>query len=253
MISNYTRREVVAGISVASCLLSNTACAAPKTDAKKHWTMTQGIPDRHVRPATRWLLDNFGPVLTAKLAGTQVSLALACAIACQESAYTWFDRPEFKTGRAPEEMMRLLVLDNVSPRRAFPRDTAAFKNDARFRDLAPGLIAIADASRMARGYSTTGNLLYGYGLFQYDLQNIQTDPTFWRDTVPGASSPGLWGDVSACISRFIAEMNRKIAHHPNDERAAVAAYNGSGPNARAYAEIVLKFRNLADREIRGAA
>lgn len=247
-----TRREVVVGISAANLLLPDTVYATARPRAKPRWPMSQGIPDRHVRPATRWLLNNFGPVLTEKVAGTRVSLALACAIACQESAYTWFDRAKFKNGRKPAEMMRLLVLDNVSPRGVFPRDTEAFKKDARFSDLAPGLIAIADESRMARGYATTRNLLYGYGLFQYDLQNIQTDPAFWRDNLPGTPSPGLWGDVSACTSRFIAEMSEKIVHYCGDERAAIAAYNGRGPNARAYAEIVLKFRDLADLEITSA-
>lgn len=244
MERDFSRREFIctgiAAASVVTGLMPATAAA---------WTMTQGIPDNRVRPATRWLLENFGEILRARLAGTQIPLSLACAIACQESAYTWFDREIFKKGRTPPQMMRLLVLDNVSPRRAFPRDTTTFKQDRKFGDLAPALIEISDASRLARGYQPTGNLLYGYGLFQYDLQNILTDPAFWRDNVPGSSVAGLWGDVGACTDRLVKEMNRKIARHPGDLKSAVSAYNGTGPNARAYGEIVMKFMDLAQQEI----
>lgn len=244
MKEGYSRREVIVGGIAAAGILTGLGIAPAAA-----WTMTQGIPDSHVRPATRWLLDNYGQVLREKVAGTQVPLSLACAIACQESAYTWFDRSVFKTGRTPAQMMRLLVLDNVSPRVAFPRDTSTLKHDHRFGDLAPALIAISDASRRARGYTETGNLLYGYGLFQYDLQNIQADAAFWRDTTPGASVAGLWGDAGACADRFVTEMNRKLARHPGDLKAAISAYNGSGANARAYGEIVFKFMGLAQQEI----
>ena len=211
--------------------------------------MTQGIPDGHVRPATKWLLDNFSSELKSKVDGTEISLALACAVACQESAYTWYDNAHFMTGRTPVDMMRLLVLDNVSPRNAFPKDTTAFRNDARFGKLTPALIAVSDDSRRARGYAPTGNLLYGYGLFQYDLQNIKSDAAFWEESLPGVPTPGLWGDIGACAERFVSELMNKIKHHPGDLKAAVAAYNGRGINAQAYAEIVLKFRDLAAQEI----
>jgi hypothetical protein len=244
MEQGSSRREIIVG-GMAAAGVMTVLVPAPAAA----WTMTQGIPDSHVRPATRWLLDNYGQVLGAKVAGTKVPLSLACAIACQESAYTWFDRRVFKQGRTPAQMMRLLVLDNVSPRGAFPRDTSTFHRDRRFSDLAPALVEISDASRRARGYTATGNLLYGYGLFQYDLQNIQTDAAFWRDTAPGASVAGLWGDVGACADRFVTEMNGKLARHPGDLKAAISAYNGSGANARAYGEIVSKFMGLAQQEI----
>lgn len=236
-----TRRAVLAG-SLATTLI--TAVSA------KAFTMTKGIPDSAVRPATAWLLDHYGPVLQRAFQGTPVPLDLACAFACQESAYTWFTNKKFVAGRSPDEMMQLLALDNVSPRCAYPRDTDEFKNDKRTADLAPILIAICDQSRQARGYSPTGKLLYGYGLFQYDLQNYKSDPGFWRDKVVGSSKPGLWPDVAVCADRLVREFKEKATAHPNDLKAAVAAYNGSGENAREYAEIVMGYRDLAAAEIR---
>ena len=248
MHMGYSRRKIIVS-SIATSLIAPGSESAAAATKQASWVMSQGIPDRHVRPATKWLLNNFGPTLKAKLDSTAISLALSCAIACQESAYTWYDNAHFTAGRSPDEMMRLLILDNVQTRGAFPRGTSAFKHDSRLGGLAARLIAASDASRKARGYSATGNLLYGYGLFQYDLQNIVTDAAFWRTTLPGAAAPGMWADVGACADRLAAKLGGCIQHHPGDLKAAIAAYNGRGPNARAYAEIVTKFSDLAAAEI----
>jgi len=252
MHDNFDRRFLLTG-SLATLAASPLFAKRILPAGSARWTMTQGIRDEHVGPATRWLMANYGDVFRAKVRDTSVPLALLCAIACQESAYTWFDRAVFVHGRTPAEMMRLLVLDNVSPRaHAFPRDTAAFIHDGRYADIAQDLIAISDASRQARGYPKTGNLLYGYGLFQYDLQNIETDPSFWRDMAVDSSGNkvrGLWGDVGACTDRFIRELSAKLKAHPGDLAAGIAAYNGSGGNARAYSTIVLKFMDLAAKEL----
>ena len=247
-----TRRSVLAGGMGASFIAMGPSAAVVAATKKKRWPMAQGIPDSDVRPATKWLLDNYGDIFRKQLKGTSIPLSLLCAFPCQESAYTWYEREPFTHGRSPAEMMRLLVLDNVSPRGAFPRDTKTFQSDPRYADIAQDLIKISDESRRARGYQATGNLLYGYGLFQYDLQNIVTDPSFWRASPPNAESGapirGLWGDVGSCTERFITEFKGKMRAHPGDLKAAVAAYNGSGPNARAYAEIVMKFKDLASAE-----
>ena len=100
------------------------------------------------------------------------------------------------------------------------------------------LIKASAASRTARGYSPTGALLYGYGLFQNDLQNISTDPEFWRNA--------LWSDVGACLDRFVGEFGAKLKAHPNDRVAAYSAYNGSP----AYGPIIARYRELAQAELR---
>lgn len=257
-MTNRRRRSVLSGLTSAVVLLmdSPSSDSAEATGAlQKPFTMTPGILNSHVRPATRWLLANFGDIFRSKLAGTPISLALLCAVACQESAYTWFDRTIFVKGRSPAEMMRLLVLDNVQSRKQFPANTAAFLAAAQYADIAPGLIKISDESRIARGYKPTGNLLYGYGLFQYDLQNIESDPSFWRErqsSVSGVgSTQGLWGDVGACTDRFIRLFMAKLKNHGNDLTAALISYNGKGPNARAYADIVLGYQSLAALETTG--
>ncbi len=248
MKNSVSRRDVIVGGATLGVISMGQVSAPVVAANAKSYTMSRGIADAKVRPATRLLLDNYGAVLRQRLEGSSIPLALACAIACQESAYTWYDNPHINTRPMPERM-RLLVLDNVGHRCVFPRDTEEFVNDLRFAEMAPELIAVCDESRVARGYSASGALLYGYGLFQYDLQNIKSDPQFWKATLPGRTVPGLWPDVGACTDRLVLELKSKLAASHGDLRAAVAAYNGSGKNAADYAEIVLTYYQLANQEI----
>ncbi len=255
MQKSITRRSALVGASSAGTLaLQSSSAAASTPKALPKYTMTQGIPDSDVGPATRWLVSHYGDVFRPKLARTPIPLSVLCALACQESAYTWYEREVFKRGRSADEMMRLLVLDNVQTRGAFPRGTEVFVNDRRYKDVAPDLIKVSDESRKARGYPVSGKLLYGYGLFQYDLQNIETDPAFWRETPanapPGSTVRGLWGDVGACTDRAITELKGKLKTHDGNLRAALVAYNGGGKNARDYGEIVWKFYGLAAKELK---
>jgi hypothetical protein len=236
MSERASRRQFITGaVASAAGLLSNPAEA--------QWTMTPSMSAQLTPAASRWLIRHFGDTIREKIRGSPFSLALVCAIACQESGYVWFTR-SMREGRTPKEVLRLLVLDNVSPRlRAFPRDTETFKRDPRFADISGDLIRASDASRVARGLRPTRKLLYGCGLFQYDLQYIETDPRFWRDEFDGKR--GLWCDIGASTERLLTELNNKYIIHRGNLDETVRAYNGSGPNARAYSRIVRGF----EREI----
>lgn len=230
---NLSRRDFVAA--------SAAVMAATPLEAARAWVMTPGLPLKSVGPAAHWLMAHYGDAVRA-VQTSRYTAALLCAIACQESGYVWY--PFSKKGQHDAaQILRLMVLDNVSPRCAFPRNTDTFRHDDRVQELLPMLIAASDASRVARGIKATGNLLYGYGIFQYDLQNILDDKPFWQDRPAGAppEQQGLWGDFEACAARLIKELDRKFAAHPNDRAAAIAAYNGSGPNAKAYAGIILSY------------
>lgn len=204
---------------------------------------TPSLPDNLVVPAAEWLLSHFGEVFKAKAVGTPCSVSMLCAIACQESAYAWF-RKAFLARHSVSEVLRLMVLDNSSPRSAYPRDSATFLQDRNFKDISAGLVAASDASRVERGITKAGTILFGYGLFQYDLQNILTDPAFWRDRDPVTGAVGLWGDISASVDRAIGEFGRKYRVAGGDIRETVRAYNGTGAAAEAYATIVIRFEGL---------
>ena len=78
------------------------------------------------------------------------------------------------------------------------------------------------------------NILYkGYGIFQYDLQHIDTDKSFFSDK--------LWYSIDECLNRLIKELNVKLKQHPNDMPGTVRSYNGSGKRAEQYAQNVSQF------------
>ena len=242
------RRQVVLGLGAAAGI--NGIAYRGRASA---WTMSQGLPDNLVVSAATWLMHNFGAQSRDGLRGTGFPPSLACAIACQESGYEWFKK-KFRQNHSPAQVLRLMVLDNVTPRQAFPRDTATFQKDRRVGHLSADLIAASDASRAARGYSPTGKLLFGYGIFQYDLQHILTDRAFWedRDTMKspnGAVVPvrGRWHDIDVCVDRLVAELSAKRKRHPDSMFETIRAYNGAGSNARAYAQIITRFQSMIRR------
>lgn len=187
---------------------------------------------------TRWLMGNVGDALRARARDTPFSVSLLCAMAYQESGYFWWRR-SFLAGKSLAQVLRLIVLDDVLPRSAFPPDDAAFLADARYAHLLPGLVAAADAARLEQGDAVTGRLRYGYGLFQNDLQNIRTEPEFWTSPVPGASdgSQGLWGDADASVDYCLRRLSDKFARS-HDVYRAVREYNGGGRSADVYVENV---------------
>jgi hypothetical protein len=232
----FSRREAIAS-TIAAGLLPSVAAHG--------WQITSGLPDGLVPHAARWLVGQFGDVFRAQLQGTPFTVGLLAAFACQESGYVWYKRA-IRTAYTPQDLLRLLVLDNSTPRNSFPRDTATFIADSRFADIAPVLVQASDVSRVARGLKANGNLLFGYGLFQYDLQHIVTDPSFWRAPSPGGADgqTGMWGDAGACVERWLSILTAKYVAAGGNKAKAIELYNGQGANARVYAGIVLRFERL---------
>ena len=220
------RRSVICG-TVALTLGS-------KLNAESYVNEKVKDPGYVVNGTKRWLMPNFGHVIREKVRNTPFSFELLCAMAYQESGYRWWSS-KFRGKRTPSEVLRLLVLDNVAGRKVFPADTEAFKADPRFNNLADGLIAAADAASEAEGNGKPGMLRYGYGLFQNDLQNIESDPWFWKDQAPGEPNGvlGLWGDINASTDYCLRELRRKYDRTRNVYEA-VRAYNGRGKSADIY-------------------
>ena len=240
-----SRRAIVGGAiaSVASTLRPS------RVDA---FVVTPSLSDSLVVPAARWLIDHFGDTFSDKVKGTSVTRAVLCAIACQESGYRWF-RKKVRDNYSPEDVLRLMVLDEVEPRgtHTYPRTMAVFMADPRYSDLAPEMIATSDASLEAAGYKKSGKLNFGYGLLQYDLQKIEHDEAFWRTPAPKISNSkltevvgGLWGDIGACTDRVMKELDETLSANHGNLSKALVAYNGSGQNAITYGRIVSRFSQM---------
>jgi hypothetical protein len=190
-----------------------------------------------VKKARVWMETNFGGDIDAAAAavGNGVDSNLIYAIACQETASVWLGWIDKLT---PQQVLARCVFDpsgDTPPfdRRAFPTNTQEFRS--RFGDpLTTQLINEANATRQLRGYSPRQWVYKGYGIFQYDLQNIQSDADFFT---------GLkWGDMASCLDRFTRTLKDKLTRANNDVKGAVRAYNGAGPAADLYAAKVMQMR-----------
>jgi peptidoglycan hydrolase-like protein with peptidoglycan-binding domain len=186
-----------------------------------------------VKRARDWMAANFGTAVDAAALRIGVDSNLIYAIACQETASVWLS---WIGKLPPDQVLARCVFDasgdaTGSDRRAFPSNTQDFRG--RFGDaLTNQLIAEANATRQLRGYGPKQWVYKGYGLFQYDLQNILSDADFFTSK--------KWGDIQACLDRFAGVFSDKLVKAKRDLTTAVRAYNGAGPDADRYATCVMQ-------------
>ncbi len=182
----------------------------------------------------QWLLDNFGPRLNAAVAGKAYRVKHLCAIVCQETAYKWL---KWIGRHEVETIIARCVFDASgdypgTERSAFPVNTAAFRQryGNEFTDM---LIEEANKTRRMQGWTDKPWVYKGYGIFQYDLQKIDDDESFFRDR--------LWYRFDECLDRCCRELDDKLAAKGGDLWKAIKAYNGSGPAADRYVANVKVF------------
>lgn len=188
-----------------------------------------------VKRVRDWLTAHFASDIAAATAGTPVDPNLIYAIACQETAVVWLGWLDKLT---PEQVLARCVFDASgdapqTARQAFPMDTNAFR--ARLGDgLTQQLIAEANETRSLRGFSPKTWVYKGYGIFQYDLQNILADPDFFTKR--------LWADFPSCLDRLMRTLKDKLSQAQGNVQDAVRRYNGGGPAADRYAACVMQMR-----------
>jgi len=190
--------------------------------------------------AHEWLQSNFKDDIQNAIKETDYSPELVSAIFCQETAQRvilWVDKYDAAT------ILERCIFDASgdfpnTTRNAFPKNAAAF-HDKYGDDFTDMLISEANKMRKMpqpgnpNGYSDSHYLYKGYGLFQYDLQHVTVDETFFRNK--------LWYSFDECLKRLITILNSK---KKQDLWATVKAYNGAGQNASNYADNVFKFIDI---------
>jgi hypothetical protein len=191
-----------------------------------------------VKKVSAWLEQHFGPDIAAAAAKIGVDAKLIYAIACQETAAVWLGWIEKMT---PDQVLARCVFDSsgdipAGGREAFPKNTDEFRG--RFGDaLTKQLIDEANATRALRELPAAQIVYKGYGIFQYDLQNILTDSDFFANRG--------WADIHACLDRLVQILSVKLSRAQGNIAEAVKAYNGAGPAADRYAAAVLQMREWA--------
>ncbi|WP_207092527.1 peptidase S8/S53 subtilisin kexin sedolisin, partial [Rhizobium ruizarguesonis] len=181
-----------------------------------------------------WLMKNFGDELKAATKGKRYKVKHLCAIVCQETAYKWLG---WIDKMSPKEIVERCVFDASgdypgAPRTAFPKNTAAFlqRYGQQFTAM---LIEEANKTRRLQDYSDRQWVYKGYGIFQYDLQHVTDDETFFKER--------RWYDFDACLLKCCEELDEKLKDSGGDLWDAIRHYNGSGPRAQTYMANVKAF------------
>lgn len=200
-----------------------------------------------------WVALNFGAQIRTALLATRswalqdpIPETLVIAIALKETG-PLFIRHGSKI--PAQELLGLLIGDATgdypgteAKRSAFPKNAAAFRTkydtetDTSFSDM---LVEEANKSRKRLNNWPGRTWIYkGYGLFQYDLQNVTTDEKFFRDK--------LWYNFDDCMGRMLSIFAGKYAAAEGDLKGATRRYNGSGARAELYADKVFKYKEWCD-------
>ncbi len=189
-----------------------------------------------VRTVRNWMSSHYLADITAATAGSPFDANLVYAIACQETASVWLPWIDAMT---PDQVLARCIFDASgdapgTQRQAFPADTAAFRS--KYGDaLTQQLITAANQTRLLRKLPPAQWVYKGYGIFQYDLQNVVEDPDFFKNQ--------QWADFRSCLDRLMRELNEKLAAAGGNLQDAIRRYNGAGPAAEMYAVNVLQMRD----------
>jgi hypothetical protein len=199
--------------------------------------MSLPLSKDQVRKGALWMHTNFAPEVASAINGKPYSAAIVCAIACAETGFIWIPR----TAMGQAALLPLLVGDASGdieghPRNAFPQNTPEFRADFG-DDFTNELIAESNNARALRGLGPLQIVYKGYGIFQYDLQHVKADETFFKNR--------MWHQMDGCLSRLTQELDRCFAEaHLGNTHDAVRRYNGSGPAAETYADNVMAFADF---------
>lgn len=228
------------GVTVVSATNETAAVVASVPEAGKATIPLPKAPPRDL-PLTQakcvemgqWMETHFGEKCEAAVADTPFTRQLLYALVCKETAIYvigWI------RDHSPDEILARCVFDASGDangtRRAFPKNTAEFVTKYG-QAKADELIAEANKTRALRGWGPKPWVYAGYGIFQYDIQHILTDESFFTQK--------LWYNIDDCVDRVMSELNTKWRNNVNDLFGTVRAYNGSGPAAENYANSVLQF------------
>ena len=187
-----------------------------------------------------WMKENFEDKVNIAVEHTPFTNELIYSIACQETAQRW----QIWIGIADAAtLLEQCVFDASgdfpdTTRNVFPKNRDEFT--ARYgNEFSQMLVDEGNKMRampqpgFPHGYGPSAYLYKGYGIFQYDLQNVTNDRNFFADK--------QWYSIDECLKRIIQELKEKWERHPNDMYNTVKAYNGAGERAEQYAQKVSQF------------
>jgi hypothetical protein len=155
-----------------------------------------------------WFKTNFSQQIQAQITNTPITVDFLAAIACQETGEIW---PILrKAGLNVATVLELCVgdtLDDTGGRKAFPKNKQALLSHANGQamfDVARQ--ALVDMAKHIPSYAKTAQnpnkFCHAFGMFQYDLQFLDTDPDYFLK--------GGYKDFDIGLARAMTELKAGI-------------------------------------------
>lgn len=147
-----------------------------------------------------WFFKTFGDRIDSVFSDTNITADLVGAIALQETGYLWNSFWRFGAD-TEKKFLALCVGDTVSSRGYFPKRSSdlldAPRGEEAFAVLRSALENTARTRKSLKEYATNPhNILYGYGIFQYDLMFYKD----YRDYDFFINKE--WMEFEACLERL---------------------------------------------------
>lgn len=163
---------------------------------------------RDIHERAKWFFETFGDPLQQIFSDTNITPDLVGAIALQETGYIW--NSIWRSGAvAEDEFLACCVGDTISNRSYFPESydelVGSPRGEELFVSLREVLRGMTDVRPRLSSYaSREKSVLYGYGIFQYDLMfyKYDADYEFFIEK--------KWSDFSECAVRFKKVMLRNM-------------------------------------------
>lgn len=184
--------------------------------------------------AANWIETHFGDKISEAVKGTPFNQNNIISIALQESAQDWLP---WINEHTPEVILSCIISDpsgdqQGTVRHVWPQNLSVFK--VKYPYLAAMLIEEGNRFRAMKGWTSRVWLYKAYGIFQYDIQAIDQDKSFFAEK--------QWYSFDECLKRLMLELNMKY-HIVGDVWGSIKRYNGAGAAAVEYMQNVQHFNN----------
>lgn len=159
--------------------------------------------DMWARSQIEWFLDRFGDRISARVRSTPLSTAFLAAIAMQETGYLW--RRLDRGTSSEKHFLRLCVGDTLGwgrGRTYFPETKAELLDAPKGQEMyqvARGILEeAAQYIPSFRDEAASDHILFGYGIFQYDILFFQKDPDYFLER--------KWESFENCLDKALGEL-----------------------------------------------
>lgn len=173
-----------------------------------------------------WFKRNFGDKIIAATQDSPISVDLVSAIAVQETGYIWEALIEHHKGDV-DAVLEGCVGDTLDApsRRAFPTNRAALVSEPYGEQMFDiGRSALGALAEVNFGYRRVydrdpNKFCRGYGILQYDLQHIRSDPDYFLDK--------QWLDFDICLEKCLNELDFGLRIRGFENRRSLSNFDAA--------------------------